>query len=93
MTAGILRTTTTADNGFSPSGSETISLSVIGKLWIPASDPSLARILVMPAPFEEIFMDLPVSYPIQLNAHLISLLKEPSICGSTPQLSSLNQGL
>ena len=36
----------TADNGFGPQRSERINLSVIGKLWIPASDPSLASILV-----------------------------------------------
>ena len=36
----------TADNGFGPQRSENINLSVIGKLWIPASDPSLASIPV-----------------------------------------------
>ena len=70
----------TADNGFGPQSSETINLSVIGKLWIPASDPSLTQILVMPTPFRD-FHGSSSFLPHQLNAHLISLLKEPSICG------------
>ena len=70
----------TADNGFGPQSSETINLSVIGKLWIPASDPSLTQMLVMPTPFRD-FHGSSSFLPHQLNAHLISLLKEPSICG------------
>ena len=35
----------TADNGLGPQSSETLRLSVTGKPWIPASDPSLTQIL------------------------------------------------
>ena len=70
----------TADNGFGPQRSERINLSVIGKLWIPASDPSLTQILVMPTPFRDFHRSSSFLFH-QPNARLVSLLKEPSLCG------------
>ena len=78
-----------ADNGFSPQRSESINLSVIGKLWIPASDRSLTQILVMPTPFRDFHRSSSFLFH-QPNAHLVSLLKNRASVGFSPH-SDLTQ--